>query len=235
MSINKKTASLFYLVTLSLMMSLASFPSYAKGGTVEGDIQVFKRGLLGTKEKSDKSGVLVYITGFSRSTKQNILELTQKNKTFKPSILPIVKGQKVRFPNKDNIYHNVFSVSSITSFDLGQYKRGDEPEELIFNKTGLIPVFCNIHPQMIAYIVVLENDAFDQTDKQGKFKIKNVPSGSYTLNAWVNGAKRVSQSIKVTSGQTTQASLRINQVLREKPHKRKDNTDYPKSTEYVGD
>ena len=71
------------------------------------------------------------------------------------------------FPNRDRLYHNVFSVSPTLSFDLGQYKSSDPPRTQVFEKAGLVPVYCNIHPQMISYVVVLENRAFAVTGEDG--------------------------------------------------------------------
>ena len=87
-------------------------------------------------------------------------------------MLPIVAGQSVTFPNRDRFYHNVFSVSPVEPFDLGQYKSSDPPRTQVFAKAGLVPVYCNIHPQMISYVVVLENPAFAVTSEDGTFEVR---------------------------------------------------------------
>lgn len=206
----------------------------AATGSIEGTIEVKERSFFGgLQEKKNHSGVLVYLSGFKTPAPSNVVRLKQRQKTFLPSILPVVVGQRVEFPNEDDIYHNVFSVAPKGSFDLGQYKRGDEAKVLQFDLPGLVPVFCNIHPQMIAYIAVLENDAFAMTDANGKFKIENIPAGTHEVNIWINGAKRVSQKVTIAAGKSTQFSASIQQVLRLQPHKRKDNTEYPsKSIDY---
>jgi len=202
-------------------------------GHVTGDITVFQKKRFGKlKKKKDMSGVIVYITGFKNEAPEKVPDIVQKNKEFSPGILPVVVGQEVRFPNHDKIYHNVFSISPIKSFDLGQYKGKEPPKLVTFEKPGLVPIFCNIHPEMITYVVVLENNACAITDKGGTFQIGNVPPGTYNVNAWLPQAKRVSQEIVVQPGQKTEIHLQIEEVLKMKPHKRKDGSEYPAEVEY---
>jgi hypothetical protein len=139
----------------------------------------------------------------------------------------------VSFPNLDRIYHNVFSVSPLAPFDLGQYKSTEPPRTVAFERAGLVPVYCNIHPQMLSYVVVLENDAFAVTAKDGRFAIDALPAASdLLLNAWLPGAKRVSQPLRVESGQTLDVALRVEQSERIAPHKRKDGSSYPPKRGY---
>jgi plastocyanin len=139
-------------------------------GGVGGSVQLLRRSPLGgLSPADDASGVVVYATGFARPAPAETAQLDQKNEQFAPRILPIVQGQSVAFPNRDRIYHNVFSVSPLAPFDLGQYKSTDPPRSVTFEKPGLVPVYCNIHPQMLSYVVVLENDAFAVTAADGSF------------------------------------------------------------------
>ena len=96
-----------------------------------------------------------------------------------------------------------------------------------------MPVYCNIHPQMLSYVVVLENGAFAVTAKDGRFAIGTLPAASdLVLNAWLPGAKRVSQPLRVESGQTLDVALRVEQSERIAPHKRKDGSSYPPKRGY---
>lgn len=218
----------FLTVTALTLAFLMPGSGYAATGALEGVIEVSERGFFGgLRTKNDQSGVLVYLSGYKTPPPTTIARLTQRQKTFLPPILPVVAGQQVEFPNEDDIYHNVFSVSPKASFDLGQYRSGEKAKIVRFEQSGLVPVYCNIHPQMIAYIAVLENNAFALTDKDGKFTIKNIPPGKHKVNVWVSGAKRVAEDIEITAGQTQSVSMKIQQVLRIKPHKRKDNSAYP--------
>lgn len=197
--------------------------AFAQGGVVRGTVELAENG----KPQKDRSGVVVYVTGFTDAAPGEIAQLRQKKQTFIPRLLPVVKGQTVSFPNEDRIYHNVFSVSPLATFDLGQYKGKEPPRDVTFEKPGLVPVYCNIHPQMLSYVAVLENDAFALTTKDGTFEIGGIPAGDLVLNAWTPGAPRVSQPLVVAPGQTVEVQLRVDQSERIEPHKRKDGSDYP--------
>ncbi len=233
MSLFRSIFSVHVMITvLSLVMTFA-LASVSYGSTnmghVTGKVTVYQKKIFGKlKKKKNESGVIVYITGFESAATKEIPDIVQKNKHFSPHILPVVAGQKVRFPNQDKIYHNVFSISPVKSFDLGQYK-STEPSKLVtFDKPGLVPVYCNIHPQMLTYVVVLENTSYAVTDKNGTFRIRDVLPGTYTLNAWIPRAKRVSQEINILPGQEIEAHLELMELIKIKPHKRKDGTKYPK-------
>ncbi len=225
LSIPKMTTSLILGVLLIFTSVSNGSPNM---GHVTGDVTVFQKKLFGgVKKKRNMRGVVVYITGFKNEAPEKVPDIVQKNREFSPDILPVVVGQEVRFPNHDKIYHNVFSISPVESFDLGQYKSTEPPKLVTFRKPGLVPIFCNIHPEMITYVVVLENNAYAITNKEGTFQIENVPPGTYNINAWLPKAKRVSQEIVVQPGQKTEIHLEIKQIIKMKPHNRKDGSDYP--------
>ncbi len=228
LSIPKMTTSLILGVLLIFTSVSNGSPNM---GYVTGKVTVFQKKLWKLKKKNDMSGVIVYITGFKSAAPKEIPDIVQKDKHFSPHILPVVSGQKVRFPNHDKIYHNVFSISSIKSFDLGQYKSSEPPKLVTFEKSGLVPIYCNIHPEMLTYVVVLENNAYAITDKDGTFQIGNTPPGTYKVNAWLPQAKRVSQEIIVQPDQKIEVHLELKELLKMKPHKRKDGSDYPPEEE----
>jgi plastocyanin len=227
--------SLFSVSPIKAVLILAMlivFPSVGNGsqdmGYVTGTVAVFQKNHFGRlKKKKDRSNTVVFIAGFKSELPDEIKDITQNNKQFIPGILPVVPGQHVRFPNQDSIYHNVFSISPLKSFDLGQYKGSDTPKIVTFENYGVVPVYCNIHPKMIAYVVVLENKAYALTNKEGIFEIKDIPPGIYTINAWRPKAKRVSQEIIIQPGKQIHVQLEIKEIARIKPHKRKDGSDYP--------
>jgi len=97
-----------------------------------------------------------------------------------------------------------------------------------------VPVYCNIHPQMLSYVVVLENGAWATTAPDGSFAIEGVPAGELTVNAWVPGAQRTSQPVRVEPGAAVEVELELRQTEKIGPHKRKDGTDYPKKKQYKG-
>jgi plastocyanin len=108
----------------------------------------------------------------------------QKDANFDPHVLPVARGTKVSWPNEDDIFHNVFSMSEAKQFDLGYYKREKAPPEIVFDRTGQIDVFCAIHSKMHCIILVVPNPFFAKTDKKGRFAIPNIPAGTYKVKAW---------------------------------------------------
>lgn len=107
----------------------------------------------------------------------------QKDGTFKPHVLPVMIGTTVEWPNNDDIFHNVFSMSEAKPFDLGFYK-SHEVKRVTFDKPGRVDIFCSIHTRMSCIVLVLENPFFAATDKNGNYEIQNLPAGTYRLKAW---------------------------------------------------
>jgi len=135
--------------------------------------------------------------------------MASKNKEFYPSVLPILVGTTVDFPNDDLILHNVFSLSKTKAFDLGLYKRGAS-KTVTFNQPGLVKVYCNIHEKMSAYVLVLENPYFAVTKNDGSFEIKDVPEGTYTISAWNRFGDRIEKQI--TMGDSAKANIKFDLV-----------------------
>ena len=121
--------------------------------------------------------------------------MDQRNETFIPHVLAIIAGSTVDFPNNDRTYHNVFSLSKTGTFDLGRYAAG-RSKSVRFDKPGIVRVFCEIHSHMSAYILVFSHPYFAVTDEQGRYRIDNVPPGTYTVVAWNEAME--SQSKRVT-------------------------------------
>ena len=109
--------------------------------------------------------------------------LTQHNKMFEPHLLVVTRGSSVEFPNKDPWFHNVFSLFNGKRFDLGLYEAGTS-RTVHFDREGVSFIFCNIHPEMSAVVVVLGSSYFAVTNKQGDFIISEVPAGRYMLHVW---------------------------------------------------
>jgi plastocyanin len=109
--------------------------------------------------------------------------VTQKGAMFSPRVLPVVVGTTVEWPNKDEIFLNVFSISDAKQFDLGLYK-DPEVKQVVFDKPGRVDIFCSIHSSMNCIVLVLETPHFSATDDKGRYSITNVPPGKYRLKAW---------------------------------------------------
>lgn len=137
------------------------------------DFVVYLEGVVGTNSAPSTNVVSV-------STQR----IAQHGASFSPHVLPVMVGTTVEWPNDDDIYHNVFSMSDAKQFDLGLYK-GNPPEKRVtFDKPGRVDVFCSIHENMHCVVLVLENPYFAVTGDNGDFKIPNVPAGTYKLKAW---------------------------------------------------
>lgn len=110
-------------------------------------------------------------------------KMDQQGETFVPHILAIVAGTTVDFPNNDLTYHNVFSLSKTKSFNLGRYAAG-KSKSVRFDRPGIVRVFCDIHSHMSAFILVFAHRYFVVTDDEGRYRLDNVPPGTYTVVAW---------------------------------------------------
>jgi plastocyanin len=110
--------------------------------------------------------------------------VAQQGAVFLPHVLPVAVGTTIEWPNDDDIYHNVFSMSDAKRFDLGLYKGNPPNKRVTFDKPGRVDVFCSIHENMHCIILVLENPYFAATDEDGHYRISNVPPGTYKLKAW---------------------------------------------------
>lgn len=113
--------------------------------------------------------------------------LDQRNLSFIPRVLVVRAGTVVDFPNNDRVFHNVFSFRDGKRFDLGLYPVGTR-RRVAFDRPGLSRVFCNIHPNMAAYVVTVDSPYFARSDDAGAFTIAGVPVGTYTFHAWRPGA-----------------------------------------------
>jgi plastocyanin len=113
--------------------------------------------------------------------------LDQRNLTFSPHVLVVRVGTMVDFPNNDRVFHNVFSFRDGKRFDLGMYPVG-AMRRVLFDQAGLSRIFCNIHPNMAAYVMTVDSPYFARSDESGAFTIAAVPPGTYAYHAWRPGA-----------------------------------------------
>jgi plastocyanin len=125
--------------------------------------------------------------------------LDQRNETFIPHVLAVTVGTIVDFPNSDRTYHNVFSLSRAKRFDLGRYAAG-RSRPVQFDRPGVVRIFCDIHSHMSAFVLVFNHPYYDVADADGRFRIDNVPAGTYNVIAWYEGEARANRSIAVPSG-----------------------------------
>jgi plastocyanin len=194
-------------------------------GTVEGRVVLTDGGTA----RSGASDVVVWLEGLHSSAALSGKETEMKSlhKRFVPRTVAVGTGQAVAFPNEDGIFHNVFSVSGENHFDLGLYRRGKSREKK-FETSGLVRVYCNIHPQMIGYVRVVDSSFYAVTQSDGAFRFENVPEGPHTVKAWFDEAGEVSASVTVRPGARAPASLTLDASgFKPQPHKNKYGQDYP--------
>jgi plastocyanin len=128
--------------------------------------------------------------------------IRQENLAFVPHVLPILRGSSVEFPNSDPIFHNVFSLSHAASFDLGRYPKG-ATKSVRFDEPGTIKVFCHVHSDMSAVIMVLDNPYFVTPDAKGRYRIDGIPPGEYRAIGWHERARPVRRMVRIEPGATT--------------------------------
>ena len=164
-------------------------------------------------------------------------KIVQQHKRFDPHVLAVPAGSVVDFPNLDPFFHNVFSMFDGKRFDLGLYEAGAS-HSVTFDRPGVVYIFCNIHPEMSAVVVVTDTPYYAISDKAGKFSIANVPPGRYLLTVWHERGKPEVASdfprqVTITQENASLPPIRLidsGQLVA--PHKNKYGHDYdtPKST-----
>jgi plastocyanin len=177
----------------------------APGGRVVGTVKVTEtdgKPVVG-------ADVIVYMLGFTEPPSNQAATITQKGRKFVPDLVSITVNERVSFPNNDPFLHNVFSQSADRQFDLGSYKRGESKEKQ-FPKAGVVDVYCNIHPEMAATIIVVPNRRHTRVEPSGRFVLEGVPPGEWTLFAYARRSTRpTSAKVTVKAGAETQVDLAI--------------------------
>jgi plastocyanin len=146
--------------------------------------------------------------GLSPRTNSPAAQMEQKHFQFAPGILPVQKGTIVEFPNLDDTYHNVFSYSKPKRFDLGRYRKDEKPAGLIFDKPGVVKLYCEIHEHMRGTILVLETPYFAKSDPAGKYRLEHLPAGKYTLKAWVDEKTVLERPVDLQDGTVLHVDFR---------------------------
>jgi plastocyanin len=136
--------------------------------------------------------------------------IDQKGLVFQPHLTAVLVGTTVDFLNSDSVAHNVFWTSiggnKKLNHNLGTWPKGDR-KSFKFDTPGAVPILCNVHPEMSAYLVVVPTPYFATSDQAGNYKIENVPDGSYTVIAWHEGAKNQSKPVSVSGDTKADFSL----------------------------
>lgn len=181
---------LLYLVVVALF-SLCTFQLFA--GDIKGKVKA-----VGAKNNANAVVYIERIEGKKFDPPKESARMDQKNLAFIPHVLPILAGTTVDYLNSDDVMHNVFSPDQcVEKFNLGTWPKG-KSRSYTFKKPGCISVMlCNVHPEMEAFVLVLETPYFAVSAKDGAYTIKNVPAGKYELKIWHEKLKGSSTSAEV--------------------------------------
>jgi plastocyanin len=186
---------------------VASAAATANAGEIRGTVTV--KDHLGKPISAE--GAIVYVVGFDEPPAAEVPEIIQRRKRFEPDLLAITSGQEVSFPNADPLLHNVFSRSQARRFDLGSYKKG-QTKTKSFKSVGVVDVYCNIHPEMAATILVLPNRKFTRVAADGTFVIRDVPPGTWSVFAYMRLVDKPAR-VQVTVGDGAPAAASFALVL----------------------
>jgi plastocyanin len=212
---------------LLLAAALAASPVLAS--TINGRVEIVEKG---GKKATDLADAVVFVDGVKVRTKPARATITMKAKTFAPHVVVVPVGGTVEFPNEDPIFHNVFSVSGENRFDLDLYKR-PKTGVWTFQAPGIVRVYCNIHPQMSAVVIVRDNPYFAKATADGSFAIDDVPAGRYTLKAWHERGNEAAVDVTVPAQGPVGAKLVLDASgFKRLPHKKKDGKDYSGEEKY---
>jgi plastocyanin len=189
-------------------------------------------GKVGVRETDGKPSrdalVVIYLVGFTETPpKPGAVAATieQSNRRFVPDLVAITVGESVQFPNRDPLIHNVFSPSKVRKFDLGSFKRG-ETKSRTFDATGVIDVFCNIHVEMAATVLVLPNRAHTLVRPDGTYRLDGLPPGTWDVFAYARRmTKPASAKVTITAGGVATADFALVRGP-EPPHDNKFGEDY---------
>ena len=194
----KQTMNTLLLLSITILMSAASLSA----GTISGTVS------------PAKPGSVVYIETIAGKTfpapaKPTVVD--QKSLLFQPHVVATMVGAIVQFQNDDKVQHNIFwpsiSGDKKLSHNMGTWPTGEE-RSFKFDKPGVVPLLCNVHPEMSGYIIVSPTPYYAVADASGEFKIADVPDGTYTISAWHEGMKILSKPVTVSGNTTVDFSLK---------------------------
>ena len=176
----------------------------------------------GEHAQDEWRNIVVYIERLpsaAQAVRADRAVLRQRDERFLPHVLPIVRGTSVEFPNDDALFHNVFSLSRAREFDLGRYPQGTS-RSVTFDRTGIVQVFCHIHSDMSAVVLVLDNGYFAVPDSTGRYSIPDLPAGEYTLVAWHERIRPITHRLRVEPGQLARVDFTIPLPAADAAHER---------------
>ncbi len=217
--------SLAYLFLAPPGVTPTLLPTEPPPGNVKVSIQVTSP----ERKQTPGKDALVWVAGMRSSRPGGVLpfKVASKDKRFEPRVSAVPIGSTVVFPNYDRIYHNVFSLSETAKFDLGLYRNG-ESRSFAFQNPGLVKIYCNIHPQMAAYLMVVPSSIYGQAGVDGIVRLDGLPPGRHPVHVWEERGGEWNGLVMVRPGETSDVAVVLDaSTWRLSPHKNKYGKDYP--------
>ncbi len=177
----------------------ASGAALAAGGTVTGKV--------GATPAKYLEETVVYLKGAVGASAPRTISMDQKGMKFIPHVLAVTKGDTVQFLNHDGVAHNVYSPDN-EGYNLGSFKP-EESRSYAFKSAGVYTQLCSVHPEMLGFIFVGENPYSAAVDREGRFTLKDVPPGTYTIAVWNSHLKATDKTVTVTAGATAEVSFTL--------------------------
>lgn len=175
----------------------------------------------GPRDLTDRRRPVIYIDPAPSPALEEVpagrARMDQRNEEFIPHVLAVTVGTVVDFPNDDNKFHNVFSLACglcetqtarSNAFDLGRYPAGHS-KSVRFDKPGIVPISCDIHTHMSAFVLVFNHPYFAVADEDGRYLIPNVPPGLYTIKVWSEVGSAEPRAISVPAGENVECDFRL--------------------------
>jgi plastocyanin len=212
-------------VSFVLVPQASQQPTPARNGAIRGRVEignvprtverrpgVSDLGAPPDRDLPDRRRSVVYLESAPRGAfdpgEAGPASMDQRNETFVPHVLAVTAGAVVDFPNSDRFYHNVFSLSKAARFDLGRYANG-RSKSVRFDRPGIVRVFCEIHSHMNAFVLVFAHPFFAMTDTDGRYRINNVPAGTYNVIAWNEGVTSEPRPVAVVAGAVAELDFTV--------------------------
>jgi plastocyanin len=148
--------------------------------------------------------------------------MDQVNLSFVPDVIVVPVGTSVSFPNSDQVSHQVYSFSPAKRFQLPLY-RGKQHAPVVFDQPGIVTLGCNIHDNMLAYVVVTAAPLFGRTDEKGTWVAPNAPEGAYRIRIWhpllKDPTEMIERHARIGGAEGNEIKLRIDELTRPAPLK----------------
>jgi plastocyanin len=213
----------------AMALGTAAVAAPAGAGALRGRVDVLEKD---GQKAQDAADAVVWVEGPTTRVKPAGAVVSMKSKAFEPRVTVVGVGSSIEFPNYDSIFHNVFSVSGDNRFDLELYKKPKSASKL-FEHPGVVRIYCNIHPQMSAFVLVRDNPYWAKVAADGSFAIPNVPAGTWVLKAWHERAGESAQTVQVKETEAVEAAFTLDaSKYKRAPHKNKFGKDYEAGERY---